>query len=337
MKIKKQAVTIQDVAQTVGVSVSTVSRVLNGKVDVAKDTQERVLAAIDHLGYTTNLAASSMRKQRNNLIGLIMPDIEHPYAWEIMRGVNKAIAESEFDLIVYTTGKIQKDNTAMREQHYVSLLGNSIADGLIVVTPAAEEFIADAPLVSIDPHRSSPRYPSIFATNFQGAKEAMDYLLDLGHRRIGFIAGRPELESAQRRLLGYKDALLKRQIEIDETLIAKGDFTSSTAVPAARYLLSLPDRPTAIFAANDQTAISVVTVAEEMGIRIPEDLSVIGFDNVLESKYVGLTTVDQFLSEMGYIAVQMVIDMIDEKPLKSFIRKVDTKLIIRDSCREPKK
>ena len=237
MQRKKRAVTIQDVAKTAGVSVSTVSRVLNGRVDVASDTQGRILTVIDNLGYTTNLAARSMRSQKKNLIGLIMPDIAYPFAIEVMKGVNRAIAESDFDLLVYTTGDVRKSGRAFHEQKYVSLLTNSISDGVVIVAPVAGEFNIDAPIVSIDPLASNPNYPSVHATNYQGAVDAMEYLLGLGHKRIGYISGRVELESSNRRLMGYRTALEKAGIPIDEKLIASGDYTTVTGVNGARKLL----------------------------------------------------------------------------------------------------
>lgn len=173
MRKKRRTVTIQDVAKTAGVSVSTVSRVLNGKADVASETQERILSVIDDLGYTTNLAARSMRSRKKNLVGLIMPDIEYPFAIEVMKGVNRAIAESEFDLLVYTTGDVRKSGRAFHEKKYVSLLTNSISDGILLVAPVAGEFNIDAPIVSIDPLASNPNYPAVHATNYQGAMDAV--------------------------------------------------------------------------------------------------------------------------------------------------------------------
>ena len=204
MSTIKRTVTIQDVAQAAGVSVSTVSRVLNAKVDVASDTQERVLEVIDELGYTSNLAARSMRSRRNNLLGLVVPDIGFPYSIEIMKGVDRAIAESDFDLLLYTTGGVHKPGTATREHHYVSLLNNSLTDGVMIVASSASEFTTNAPLVAVDPHNLDPNYPSVQGTNYQGALDAMKYLLDLGHKRVGFIGGRPEIMSAGRRLKGYQ-------------------------------------------------------------------------------------------------------------------------------------
>ncbi len=332
MRKMKRTVTIQDVAKTAGVSVSTVSRVLNGKVDVALETQDRIRSVIDNLGYTTNLAARSMRSFKKNMVGLIMPDIAYPFAIEVMKGVNQAIAESEFDLLVYTTGDVRKSGRASHEQKYVSLLNNSITDGSIIVAPVTGEFSTDAPIVSIDPLMSNPNYASVHATNYQGAMDAMNYLLGLGHRRIGFISGRAELESSTRRLKGYRDALEKIGLPIDEQLIAAGDYTTETGVKCTRELLSLKVPPSAIFASNDQMAMGVYQVAQERGLRIPEDLSVVGFDNIMESRYMGLTTVDQFISEMGFVATQMLIKIINGEPLESQTYQMQTQLVIRTSC-----
>ena len=331
MQSKKRAVTIQDVAKAAGVSVSTVSRVLNEKVDVASETQDRIIAIIGKLGYTSNLAARSMRSRRKNLIGLVVTDIGL-YSIEIMMGVNRAIAESKFDLLVYTTGDIQKTGTALNQQHCVSLLNNSVTDGVIIVSSAAADFITDAPIVSVDPHVINPNHPSVQGTNYQGAVDAMEYLLDLGHRRIGFICGRPEIASAQRRLKGYQDALVNAGIGLDDDLVVPGDFAQNTAYKSARQLLLMNHPPTAIFAANDQSAIGVFQAAAELGVKVPGNLSVVGFDNISEAKHIGLTTIDQFLEEMGYVAIQMLIKLINDEPLGEDVHKMKTKLIVRTSC-----
>jgi LacI family transcriptional regulator len=276
-----------------------------------------------------------MRSFKKNMVGLIMPDIAYPFAIEVMKGVNRAIAESEFDLLVYTTGDVRKSGRASHEQKYVSLLSNSITDGVIIVAPVTSGFSTDAPIVSIDPLMSDPDYPSVHATNYQGAMDAMNYLLSLGHKRIGFISGRAELESSNRRLKGYRDALEKARLPIHKNLIASGDYTTETGVKCARELLTLNERPTAIFASNDQTAMGVFQVAQELGLRIPQDLSVIGFDNIMESKYMKLTTVDQFISEMGFVATQMLIRLINGASLSEQTYQMQTRLVLRDSCDGP--
>jgi LacI family transcriptional regulator len=331
----KKSITIRDVAQAAGVSVSTVSRVLNDKVDVAPDTYEKVQKVIRELGYTSSLAAKSLRSRRTNVIGLIMPDVEQPFPIEVMKGVNRAITEFDYDLIVYTNGDITKNSTVQREQHYVALLNNSITDGVIVVTPAATTFHTASPVVAVDPHYESSDYPSVIGVNREGAMKAMEYLISLGHRRIGFIGGRPDLQSAIRRLQGYKDALAGANIPLDPELIQTGDFLMETGFTCAQKLLSLAQPPTAIFAANDQSALGAIQALREAGLRVPDDVSIVGFDNISEAAYAnpGLTTVDQSIGEMGYIATQMLISLIQGEQLESNVHKMPTQLVIRESCR----
>jgi LacI family transcriptional regulator len=236
--------------------------------------------------------------------------------------------------LVYTTGDVRKSGRAFHEQKFVSLLTNSISDGVVIVAPVAGEFNIDAPIVSIDPTTSNPNYPAVHATNYQGALDAMNYLLRLGHRRIGFISGRAELESSNRRLKGYREALEKAGLPVDEALIASGDYTTETGISGARELLALENPPTAIFASNDQMAMGVFQVAQELGLHIPDDLSVVGFDNIAESKYMGLTTVDQFISDMGYVATQMLIKLINGVALDDQTYQMQTQLVTRNSCKE---
>ncbi len=332
---KKGVVTIHHVAEAAGVSVSTVSRVLNDKDDVAPSTYEKVQSVISELGYASNLAARSMRSRRNNVIGLIMPDVAQPFPIEVMKGVNNAIRENNYDLLIYTGGDSSKKEVQSQEQFYVSLLNNGVTDGVIVVAPFASKFNTGNPVVTIDPNSSNPESPSVTSTNREGALEVMDYLISLGHRRIGFISGRIGLESANRRLGGYKDGLDKANIPYDESLVKHGDYLRNTAVTLAKELLQQPEPPTAIFAANDQSAFGVMDAAKELDLSIPDDLSVIGFDNITEAQLCDppLTTVDQFVIEMGQIATDMLIQLVNGKQPEHTLHKVSTKLIIRESCR----
>ena len=340
MKRNPKRVTIRDVASKAGVSVTTVSRVLNGKDDISEETIEKVQAVVKELGYASSLAARGMRSHRTNVVGLIMPDVASYFCQEIMRGVNRAIAKLDKDLIVYTSGVMDKENVAQHERSYVALLNGSITDGVIVVTPTATHFTTHAPLVIIDPNNETPDCPAIIATNREGALAAMNYLTDLGHRRIGYITGRMELASSNQRLQGYKDGLAAVGIPLNEDLIEIGDYMTETAVICARKLLSLPDRPTAIFAANDMSAIGVYQVARELGLQIPGDLSVIGFDNLREASSFNppLTTIDQFVEKMGTVATEMLVKLVNGESLpinpaeEDHLYKIPTQLIIRDSC-----
>jgi LacI family transcriptional regulator len=281
-----------------------------------------------------------MRSHRINLIGLILHDVASSYSQEIMRGVNQVIAKLDKDLIIYTSGGLDRENVAQHERYYVALLNGSVTDGAIVVTPTATQFTTHAPLVIIDPNNETPDYPAIIATNQEGALAAMNYLTDLGHRRIGHIAGEMKLVSANQRLQGYQDGLAAAGIPLDKDLIKFGDYTTETAVICARELLSLPDRPTAIFAANDMSATGVYEAAREFGLQIPEDLSVIGFDNLREAAYLDppLTTIDQFLEKMAIMATEMLVKLVKGEcpPInpneESNLYKIPAQLVIRDSC-----
>lgn len=181
MKRKKRSITIGDVATKSGVSVSTVSPVLNNKDDVSSEKYERVKAVIAKLGYASSLAARSIRSLRKNVIGLIMQDAGEPFPIEVMKGVNSTIANLDYNLLIYTCGDGRKHFTADREKKFVALLNNSITDGVIVVTPEATHFNTNAPLVAVDPHYEINEYPSVISTNWEGAVEVMNYLLQLGH------------------------------------------------------------------------------------------------------------------------------------------------------------
>jgi LacI family transcriptional regulator len=332
MASTKRAVTIIDVARAAGVSVSTVSRVLNDKDDVAEATYQHVRDIIDDLGYSSSLAAKGMRSHSTNVIGLIVPDVSDPFANKVMKGVNQAIVEHDYDLLIYTNGNILDDISAAREQQYVSLLNNGLTDGVIIVTPSIGSFSSVGPVVAIDPHIHHPEAPAVISTNFRGAVAATRHLIDLGHRRIGFIRGRADLQSAIRRQQGYESALEKAGIPFDPSLVVDGDFTRESGVAGAHQLFSLDPPPTAIVAANDETAFGVIDVCDALGIRVPEELSLVGFDNIAEAAHCNLTTVDQFMDRMGYIGAMMLFDLIGGKPLPEIIHKIETKLVIRGTC-----
>ena len=334
MTRRRSAITIRDVALAAGVSVSTVSRVLNDKDDVAQETYLKVRQTIDHLGYTSNLAAKSMRSRRTNVIGLVVPDLRTSFTIQAVRGINLAIEKFSYDLIIYTSGNSWDGRRVSREQQHVALLNGTLADGTIVVTPTATDFSSEHPVVFVDPHSGESDNPAVIATNRIGAMTATEYLLSLGHRRIGFIGGRSDLVSALRRLQGYKDSLAEAGLPFEPELVQTGDYTRPTAYVCAQRLLNLPQPPTAIFASNDEAAIGVIEAAIEKGLCLPQDLSVIGFDNIPETAQVSprLTTIDQGIETMGYLAVEMLVDLLHGRSLESNTRKVPTRLIVRESC-----
>jgi len=336
MKISKPSPTIQDVAKAAGVSVSTVSRVLNDKDDVAPNTYNKVQQVINELGYASSLAARSMRSRKTNVIGLIMPDVDNPFSIQVMKGVNQAITAFGYDLIIYTGGDSTTSLWPTREQQYISLLNGSIADGIIIVAPTLSSIPTNHPIVGVDYHPGDTNLPAIISTNREGALSVMDYLIELGHRRIGYIGGRKDLQSGFRRHQGYLDALHQADIPVDPDLILDGNFTMDSGYRCGQKLLTMDDRPTAIFAANDETALGVIKAAQELGVRIPNDISLVGFDNNPESAYYlssGLTTVDQSVQQMGFAATEMLLKLIKGQSMQESIHKVPTKLVVRGSCR----
>ena len=300
--------TITDVATAAGVSVATVSKVVNQRYGVAAATIAHVLSVVEELGYESSLVARSLRNHKTNVIGILVADFE-PYSTEVLKGAARAVQGSGYELVAYSGGGLATRKGSW-EQRYLSRLGGTLIDGAIVVTPTIIEANSEVPVVAIDAHRGmSDSLHTIDADNLEGGRLAAEHLLGLGHRRIGFISGRQDLESAHQRERGVREALAARGLGLDEALIRCGQFESEPSAIAARELLTLPDRPTGIVAANDISAIATLDVAHSLGIRVPEDLSVIGFDNIPESAMTEptLSTVRQPIQEMGRLGIEVLL------------------------------
>jgi len=331
-------VTIGDVAERAGVSIATVSRVVNGRYGVAPSTLSRVRAVIDNLGYESSLVARSLRSQRTGVIGILVADIE-PFSAELLKGAAKALHDSDFDMVVYAAGQHSSEGW---ERRYMSRLSGTLTDGTILVTPTVVEVASNQPVVAVDPHVGGSKLPTIDAQNYEGAIAVTEHLIALGHRRIAFLAGRPDLESARRREAGYRAALQAAGIAFDPDLVRVGGFTEETAEAPARELLTIADRPTAVFAANDLSAIQTMRTASELDIKMPDDLSVGGFDNIPESALTEppLTTVDQSIQALGYQAVRTLLEMIEHperhRGTDPIHITLPTKLVIRRSSAAPR-
>ncbi len=334
MNRTKTSLTIRDVAQACGVSISTVSRVLNEKDDVSAETYDKVRRVIAELGYTSSLAATGMRSRRTNVIGILIVDLGDPFSLELFKGIGRAIHGTEYDLIVYSSGRIAANTQQGWERRHLSRLDGSITDGVLVVTPTTNDLDSISPLVAVDPHECNV-FPAVISANREGAIAVMEYLIGLGHRRIGFVAGRAGLLSSKNRQQGYTEALERAGLQIEPELVQSGDYTRETGFRCAQHLFGLENPPTAIFAANDQSALGVIDAAHQAGLRVPDDLSVVGFDNIPQavSSMPGLTTVDQSVSEMGYVAANMLIRLMQGETLNEQFRQIPIRLIVRDSCR----
>ena len=335
MAMDTTRVTIGDVAARAGVSIATVSRVVNERYGVADATNARVRAVIDELGYESSLVARSLRSQRTNVIGILVAGIE-PFSAELLKGAARALRDTDYELVIYSGGMRNQDGW---ERRYLSRLSGTLTDGTILVAPSVVEVRQTQPIVAVDPHVGGSSLPTVDSQNFDGGMQATRHLVDLGHRRIGFLAGRSDLESARLREEGYRAALAEGGIEFDPVLIQAGDFTEEHAEVPARSLLTMDDRPSAIFASNDLSAIQVLRTADDLGLSVPDDLSVVGFDNIPESALVDppLTTVDQSIQDLGQEAVRMLLDLIDhpERRVDESTRHITlpTKLVIRRSTR----
>ena len=326
--------TIQDVARAAGVSTTTVSRVINHKDDVSSETAAKVQQVVAEMNYTPSLAAKGMRSRTTNVIGLVLPEVSNPFELAVIKGVGAAIRGSGYDLLIYAADDPPLSRRASWEQEHVALLSNALTDGNIVVTPTAPTFPENARIVVVDPQGEGANVPSVIATNREGALDVMDYLIGLGHRRIGFIGGRSDMLSAMRRFEGYKDGLKAAGISYDPELVQEGDYTRERGQAAAVLLLDRPDRPTAIFAVNDLSALGVMDVAQSLGIRIPQDLSVVGFDDIPEAAQATprLTTVDQSIQQMGSLATQLLIRWLEGEKPECTLFKIQTRLVVRESC-----
>jgi LacI family transcriptional regulator len=325
-------VTIGDVAAEAGVSVATVSKVINGRWGVAERTETRVRAVIEELGYQSSLVAQSLRSRRTNVIGVLVVDIE-PFSAELLKGVARAIHGTSYELVVFS-GCGRADDQVGWERRYLQRVSGTLCDGAILVTPSSVDVTYGAPVVAVDHNVGSSSLPTVDSDNLNGAVTATEYLIGLGHRRIGFLAGRHDLESARLRERGYRSALQAAGIEADPALIRVGGYQVDTAEDAARQLLESKSRPTAIFAANDVTAIATISVARALGLSVPDDLSVIGFDNVPESALSEppLTTIEQPIQQMGFDAAQILLRLIDEQPVPEHTM-LPTRLVVRGSCK----
>jgi LacI family transcriptional regulator len=326
-------VTIRDVAARAGVSVATVSKVINNRYGVASGTSARVQAVIEELGYEASLVAQSLRNHRTNVIGILVADLE-PFSTELLKGAADAIRGSGFELVIYSAGGHSGDRVGW-ERRYLSRLSGTLIDGAVLVTPTVVDVNYGSPIVAIDPHTGQSGLPTVDSDNLRGAQLATAHLLGLGHRRIGMLTGRPDLESAQLRERGYREALQAAGASVDESLIRCGDYDPEVSLEQARLLLSMPHPPTAVFAANDMSAIATIEVATELGRRVPADLSVVGFDNIPESALCAppLTTVEQPIRKMGERSIELLLALIRGEQLQATHITLATNLVIRQSTR----
>ncbi|MFG2107392.1 LacI family DNA-binding transcriptional regulator [Micromonospora chersina] len=330
-------VTITAIAREAGVSVPTVSRVLNGRSDVAPDTRERVEELLRHHGYRRR---GSRTVRRANLVDLVFNDLDSPWAVEIIRGVEDVGHAAGVGTVV---SAIHSESTSTRQ--WLQNLRDRASDGVIVVTSHltppvhAQLRRLNVPVVVVDPAAGVPGtdVPAIGATNWAGGLSATEHLLGLGHRRIGFVAGPTHLLCSRARLDGYRAALATAGVPLDDRLVQPGDFYHASGFAAGAALLDLDDPPTAIFAASDQMAFGVYEAVRRRGLRVADDVSIVGFDDLPEARWASppLTTVRQPLVEMGRLAARTVLRLAQGEEVESPRVELATELVVRDSTARP--
>jgi LacI family transcriptional regulator len=330
----QRKVTIAAIAREAGVSVPTVSRVVNGRSDVSADTRQRVEELLNRHGYQRRTTAV---RRTSGLIDLVFPDLDSPWAVEIIRGVEDVAHAAGVGTVVCAIHR-----RASAAKQWLDNMRTRATEGVIFVTSTLEPPLQaelrrlNIPVVIVDPAGVPPQEaPTIGATNWNGALRATEYLLRLGHRRIGFIAGPPQLLCSRARLDGYRTALEAAGIPMDHRLVHPGNFYHEAGYAGGTYLLGLPDPPTAIFAASDQMALGVYEAIRRKGLRVADDISVVGFDDLPEVRWCSppLTTVRQPLAEMGLLAARTVLRLAQGERIESPRVELATELIVRDSAK----
>jgi LacI family transcriptional regulator len=331
--------TIREVADLAGVSTATVSRVINGRAEVSERARTAVLRVVREHGYSTNRTARALSGGRTGLVGVTTPVVHHSYFAVILDGAGEALYEQDMRMVLCPT-----HHEHDREVSLLERLMQGTTDGALLILPEESpdelaalhengyRFVIADPLKQLD-----ERVPTVSAAHSLGASEAVEHLLSLGHRRIAAITGPRGWIATEDRLRGYRGALAAGGVMPSPELVVESDFRADGGVTAALSLLDLPDPPTAIFAFNDMLAVGAMQAARERGVRIPEDLSVVGFDDTFEASIVtpALTTVRQPLAEMGRMAVNLLVRQLQNQRIEALHVQLETKLVVRESTAPP--
>jgi LacI family transcriptional regulator len=336
---RRSKVTIREIADLAGVSIATVSRVVNSRGDVAPETRDLVMRVVQEHGYMTNRSARALSGGRTGHIGLTIPLMRGDYFAAILEGALEAVYEEDMRLVLYTT--LHEHD---REVSVLERLSDGATDGAIILLPleSSAELVAlqesGFPFVVVDPRIPlDDGIPAVSAAHRAGALAATEHLLSLGHRRIGHISGPAGWAAATERIEGYHSALAAAGVLPTSELIAEGNFEAPSGVAAAHVLLDLPDPPTAIFAGNDNMAAGVLQAAHQRGLTVPGDLSVAGFDDADLASILspGLTTVRQPLAELGRTGVNLLTRMLERQRVEALRVELATRLVVRESTGPP--
>lgn len=332
---RKNAITIRDVASKAQVSVSTVSHVLNGTRYVEPSTKERVRDAISELNYRPNSLARSLRRRGTATIGLIIPDNSNPFFAEVARIIEDVGYQQGYSVILCNS-----DGSAEREARYVDVLLSKQVDGLLTISTGNHpEFLEPiihnhVPVVVVDRETPSWELDQVMVDNQAGGALAAEYLLSLGHQHIGVIAGPNNATPSALRLRGFRYALKQKNLPHPDDYVVSGNFHYDGGEQGTRSLLERHPQISAIFATNDLMAIGAINAARRMGYRVPEDLSVLGFDNITQCNaiYPALSTIAQPIEAIGRHSIQLLLARINGRTDSPERIILQPELVVRESC-----
>ncbi len=334
-------VTIKDIAKRTGKSITTVSRALHGYDDVSPETRAMIIQVAEEMGYTPNLLAQRLQKQRTDTIGFILPTFgprfSDPFFSEFLAGVGNAAGEAGYDLLVSTQPPGEKELKVYRQK----VMGRQV-DGFVVVRTRCHdpriEYLREVgvPFVAFGRTEEGLDYPFVDEDGAAGMRKLVEHLLQLGHRRIAYISPPLDLNFARERLRGVKGALADAGLVLPEDYLVFGDLTQHSGLEQGGRLLDLPEPPTAIIAGNDLMAFGVMSAAQKRGLQVGRDVAVAGFDDIpmAETAHPPLTTVHQPIYQIGRMITEMLIRIIRGEPVESTQIILQPQLIVRRSCGE---
>jgi DNA-binding LacI/PurR family transcriptional regulator len=333
--------TIRDVAQKAGVGLATVSRVINNSPLVSEATRKRVLETIAELQFSPNLIARRLSLGKTLTVAVIVPFFTRPAFVERLRGIESTLAESEYDLTIHNVENIEK-----RDLYFRKVPRLERADGVLIISlPPRDQdvqFLATSavPIVLVDAnHPSLTSLNRVVTDDVSGGRAATQHLIDLGHRRIGYISDPLEspfkFTASYDRYQGYRQALEAAGIPFWPEYHGWGEHGRYEARRLATRMLSPPERPTAIFAASDTQALGVLEAARDLNLRVPEDLSVVGYDDIEVAEYLRLTTIRQLLFESGKRGVELLLEVLENAPTQPVCETLPVELIVRGTTASP--
>ncbi|EZP77196.1 transcriptional regulator [Parageobacillus genomosp. 1] len=325
---------IKDVAKLANVSTATVSRVLRNAGNVTEETKRRVLEAIEALNYQPNVLGRYLRRMETETVLVIVPDITNPFFSKVLRGIEAVALERGYQVLLGDT-----QNDVRLEEQYLNVLPQKQVDGMIFLTARTrkelmEEMSRQFPIVLACEYLEGTDIPTVSIDNISSARKATEHLIGLGHRRIAHLTGPMDVILSRDRLRGYYQALAQHDIDVDAALVQEGDFSYESGYNVTLKLLALEKPPTAIFAANDAMAIGAIKAVRHRGGRVPEDVAVVGFDDIQMASIFepGVTTIAQPMFDIGKQAMKLLLQLIDGEEVERRQFVLPDQLVIRESC-----